>query len=89
MFIICPHYKLQDQWLEKLRIRYKHDSSQKNYIAWQDAEENMAEEVLWLASYTWISHILLETMDYNLVWIINALSLISRNQNVQTIEHDE
>lgn len=89
VFIICPHYKLQDKWVEKLRTRYRNDSSQKNCIAWKDAEENMREEVTWLASYTWISHILLENMNYNLIGIINALCAISRNQDVPNINHYE
>lgn len=45
--IVCPSVELKDYWIEKLRLRFEEDKSDKNYKAYMNAldryEENIKE----------------------------------------------
>lgn len=77
--IITPNYILKDLWIDRLHHRFLNDSSEKNEIAWKDAESNYDTEIEWLASYPKFSHIFIDSMDYSLSGIISGLRMINRS----------
>jgi len=71
--IICPHYALEDQWIQRLHNRYIQDRSDKNYAAWKDAETHFADSIQSMTRDVVFSIILLDSMDYDLGGLIMSL----------------
>lgn len=78
--IITPNYILKDLWIDKLHRRFLNNSSEKNLIAWKDAESHYDTEIAWLAAYPNFSHIFIDSMDYSLSGIISGLRMINRSR---------
>lgn len=43
---IFPNTHLKDEWVKRLKKRYKNDPSEKNRIAWKDAKTNFDAEIV-------------------------------------------
>ena len=71
--IVCPYYHLKDFWIERLKKRYDKDPSVKNYISWKDTKAHFTDEITQLASCSTVSHIFIDSMDYDLYSIIRGL----------------
>ena len=80
--IICPHYTLRDQWIQRLWNRYTQDPSCKNYAAWIDAEKHFTDSILSMNKQVEFSTIYLNSMDYDLDKLI--MSLYRANQSKVT-----
>ena len=77
--IICPHYTLEDQWIQRLHNRYIQDPSNKNLAAWKDAEAHFVDSIQSMTRSVVFSIILLKSMDYDLGGLI--MSLYRANQS--------
>lgn len=77
--VICPHYTLKDQWIQRLHNRYIQDRSDKNYAAWKNAEDHFIDSVQSMTQGVVFSIIFLNSMDYDLCGII--MSLYRANQS--------
>ena len=49
VLVIYPSLDIKEKWIERLKLRYETTGSQKNYIAWKDAEKNYDAEIQILA----------------------------------------
>lgn len=87
IFIVCPHFRLKDLWIEKLHKRYLLSKDEKDYIAWRDAESHFDEEILWLSKFSLVSHIFIETMDYSITGIVYGLRSMMRSGSIP-ISHE-
>lgn len=82
VIIICPNYILKGPWIEKLYNRYHDDPSEKNKIAWTNAELHFDSQINNLATNSSFSHIFIEDMNYDLNAIIRGLKTISHDQSI-------
>ncbi len=78
--VICPHYTLMDQWIQRLYNRYIQDRSTKNYAAWKDAEAHFMESIQSLTQGVVFSIIFLNSMDYDLGSLITSLYRASQSK---------
>ena len=86
VIIICPHYLLKDEWIQRLHSRYIQDKSDKNYAAWKDAEAHFIDSVQSMTQGAVFSIIFLNSMDYDLSSLIMSLYRANQSQNYFT--HD-
>lgn len=63
--IICPSKNLKDEWIYKLRTRYAHNATEKNFRALKNAEDRFEENIDELI-HDGIPSILIKEMDYSL-----------------------
>lgn len=70
---IAPSVKLKDEWLDKLLDRYKRTATEKDSMAYRAAKERYSEDVLDISAEENMSHITLETMEYDLSAIVEYL----------------
>lgn len=69
VYTIYPHISLRNEWIERLRNRYKKNSTEKNKIAWLNAKENFSKNIRELEDFSEsnnIIEIIIDEMDYNL-----------------------
>ena len=78
--VICPHYMLKDQWIQRLYNRYIQDRSTKNYAAWKDAEAHFLDSIQSMAQNVVFSIIFLNSMDYDLSGLIMSLYRASQSK---------
>jgi hypothetical protein len=78
---ITPSYSLKNKWIYKLRDRYLSDPSEKNIAALKNAEECYDDNIREIASESAFSHIFINSMDYSLRSIVNALCSIYSNKS--------
>lgn len=71
--IICPHYTLKDQWIQRARDCYMQDRSEKNYAKWKDTEDDFIDSIKSMTQDPVFSIIFLNSMDYDLYSIIMYL----------------
>jgi len=76
---IAPSVELKDEWLEKLLDRYKRTATEKDSMAYRAAKEHYTEDVLDISAEENMSHITLETMEYDLSAIVEYLVKIFTN----------
>ena len=74
--IITPCYRLEKEWVERLKQRWNNTKKKKDYIAYKDAEENFHTEIYLLALQYDFMYIPIKTMDYDLNKIIEGLSVM-------------
>ncbi len=70
---IAPSVELKDEWLDKLLDRYKRTATEKDSMAYRAAKERYSEDVLDISAEKNMSHIILETMEYDLSAIVEYL----------------
>ena len=80
VIVICPHYKLKDQWIRRLYNRYIQDRSTENYAAWKDAEAHFFDSIQSMTQGVVFSIIFLNSMDYDLGGLIMSLYRASRSK---------
>lgn len=71
--VICPHYTLREQWVQRLFDRYTQDQSSKNYAAWKNAEAHFIDSIQSMTQGVTFSIIFLNSMDYDLGNLIMSL----------------
>lgn len=74
--IISPYYRLEKEWVERLKQRWNSTKKKKDYIAYKDAEENFHTEIYLLAHQYDFMYIPIKTMDYDFNKIIEGLSIM-------------
>ena len=70
---IAPSYSLKDEWIDRLKNRYKANPCERNLAAWKNAESNFINDISNIASECTFSHIFINSMDYNLKLILSNL----------------
>lgn len=76
-FVCYPDVSLKDAWLDKLKERYENTHLDKDYKAWQNAEDRFTDNIEELL-HSGFKRIVLDTMNYELAEEIqNAKSRIN------------
>lgn len=73
---IAPSYSLKDEWIDRLKDRYKANPCERNLAAWKNAERNFTNDIADIASECTFSHIFINSMDYSLRLILSNLQSI-------------
>jgi len=77
---IVPDTSLKDSWIAKLQDRYKQTQSQKDYKAWQNAEERFEENIREIIADV-PNTIKLTSMDYDLLFAVIQARCNLESQN--------
>ncbi len=65
--IVCPSVELKDDWIEKLRLRFEEDKSDKNYKAFMNALDRYEENVQELLSEEGFEIRVIDNIEYYLL----------------------
>lgn len=69
LHIICPAVELEEVWIDKLKKRFEHTKTEKDYKAWMNAEDRYTENIKELLN-SGISFTILTDMNYSLKDIV-------------------
>lgn len=79
LYIICPSVELKNEWIDKLKKRFKSSKLEKDYKAWMNAKDRYNENIKELIE-SGINCVLINSMDYNLKEIIEFVIKISEQE---------
>lgn len=69
LHIVCPAVELEEVWIDKLKKRFEHTKTEKDYKAWMNAEDRYTENIKELLN-SGISFTILTDMNYSLKDIV-------------------